>query len=315
MTGTSPNREELNRDLGFGTRLANETRARLMNPDGSFNARREGGSRFLNTYHWMLTMPWPKFHLMVGLYYLSANLLFAIGYTLCGPGALTGSSAGTAGERFVDAFFFSVQTLSTIGYGRMTPSSLPANILVGIEALAGLLGFALATGLLFARFSRPSARIIFSSRAVIAPYGNGKALEFRVVNARSNELIELKATVLLARKERIDGRTVRKFYPLPLERSQVMFLPLHWVVVHPIDQSSALYASTPESLADADAEILILLTATDETFAQSVHARSSYKHDEIVWDAKFSDIFNPSDDAIMSIDMRKIHDIEPAITR
>ena len=307
-----PPQEDLNKDLGLGSRVAEQSRLRFLNRDGSFNVQRKGLPflRSLNVYHWMLSMSWTKFNLIVITAYFIVNLLFATGYTMCGPEALQGSVAHTFGERFLEAFFFSVQTLATIGYGTMSPNGLAANILVTIEALFGLLGFALATGLLFARFSRPSAKIIFSKHAVIAPYKDHSAFMFRIANERTNELIEINATVVLTRNEIIEGKPVRKFYPLTLERPQVVFMPLHWVIVHPIDQASPLYNVTKEQFDSSNAEILILLMGTDETFSQSVHARSSYKHHEVIWGAKFSDIFLPSDDGKMSIDLRKIDEIE-----
>ncbi len=178
------------------------------------------------------------------------------------------------------------------------------------ESLAGLLGFALATGLLFARFSRPYAKILFSERAVIAPYHGITAFEFRIANQRSSELIDVHATVVLTRMETIHGRRVRRYHNLKLERDQVMFFPLHWVVVHPITEDSPLAEVSAESLAASDAEFLVLLSATDETFSQVVHARSSYKPHEIVWGARFADMFQRPSNGTLSADLMRLHDIE-----
>jgi inward rectifier potassium channel len=308
-----PKNDNLDRDLGLGTRVAQQSTVRFLNRDGSFNVRREGFPYFRtqNLYHLLLTMSWPRFHLMVASYYAAANILFAFGYFISGPGALHGSSAVTTGERLLEAFFFSVQTLATIGYGRLSPEGVPANILVSVEALAGLLGFAMITGLLFARFSRPTAKILYSENAIIAPYRGGSAFEFRIANERSNQLIEVQATVVLSRMEPSGGTHVRKFYPLRLEREKVMFLPLHWVIVHPIDSESPMHGTTEEDLRATDAEFLILLTATDETFSTVVHSRSSYKPHEIIWGAKFGDMFRSrAVDGVLSIDLRRIHTIE-----
>ena len=276
--------EELDKDLGLGSRVAQQSTVRFLNRDGSFNVRRTGVPRFRsqNIYHTLLTMSWTQFQLVVVGYYLVANVLFAAAYLLCGPGALHGSEAATFSERMGESFFFSVQTLATIGYGRLSPNGLAANILVSVEALAGLMGFAIITGLLFSRFSRPTAKILYSKNALIAPYRDATAFEFRIVNQRSNQLIDMQATVVLSRMEDENGARIRRFYPLALEREKVMFLPLHWVIVHPIDQASPLSGVTEEQLIASDAEFLILLTATDETFSQIVHSRSSYKHQEIV---------------------------------
>jgi inward rectifier potassium channel len=301
------------RDLGFGSRVAQQSQRRLLNRDGSFNVARSGLSflRSLSLYHALLTMSWTRFFALAVLGYFATNLAFGLGYVLCGPGALEGAAAATPGQRFAEAFFFSVQTLATIGYGRLSPQGLPANLLVTVEALLGLLGFALVTGILFARFSRPDTRIAFSDRAVIAPHRGGTALMFRLANERSNQLLEVKATVTLSRMETAGATRVRRFHLLALERSRVMFLPLHWVCVHPIDETSPLHGETPERFEASDAEVLILLTAVDETFSQAVQARSSYKPSEVVWGARFRDIFlAPDADGIVRIDLRRLHEIE-----
>ena len=305
---------ELSRDFGLGSRVVQKSKLRFLNRDGSFNVRRRGQSllRSLNPYHTLLSIPWTKFFLAVVSSYFLTNIFFALGYLLCGPGALRGAEGTTFAERFLESFFFSVQTLSTIGYGRMDPHGLASNILVTFEVLIGLLGFALATGLLFARFSRPVAKIVYSENAIIAPYKGITALEFRIVNGRNNELISVEATVTLSMNVEVQGETVRKFYPLELERQSVIFFPLHWVIVHPITEKSPLYGRSRDFLESSDAEILILLTGVDETFAQIVHSRSSYKHHEIVWGAKFADIFHDGGDGMLSIDLRKLHDIELA---
>lgn len=312
-TKTISKKEEENKDLGLGSRVTQQSRERFLNRDGSYNVSRAGLPFFrsLNLYHYLLTMSWGMFFLFVVGFYFGVNILFAGGYFLCGPDALQGSQAMTTGDRLLEDFFFSVQTLATIGYGGLSPKGAAANILVTFQALAGGLGFALATGLLFARFSRPSAKIMFSEKAIIAPYREMTAFEFRIVNANSNELVDVNATVSLSRIEEHQGKRVRRFYGLSLERDQVRFFPLHWVIVHPIDKNSPLSNVTPEELEKSDAEFLVLLTAVDDTSSQTVHARSSYKYDELVWGAKFSDIFT-TNTGEMGIDVRKLHDIEPA---
>ena len=201
------NREELNQDLGLGGRLANQA-VRAMNQDGSFNVDRYGAPKWeaINIYHLLLTLSWTKFLGLVVVAYLLVNTLYAIGYMLCGPGAVAGVNESNRFVWFLECFFFSVQTLVTIGYGKMTPEGIPANLLVAVEALSGLMGFALATGLLFARFSRPIARLRFSRNAVVAPFLGGKALMFRLANSSSNELAEVRARVTLLRFEERDGK-------------------------------------------------------------------------------------------------------------
>ena len=300
------------RDLGFGSRVLESARARFLNRDGTFNVVRENQPflRSLNLYHEMLSAPlWVFYAVIVGIYVL-LNLLFAGLYLLCGPGALHGSTAVTPAEQFLEAFFFSVQTLATIGYGRLSPDGAAANSLVAIEALVGLLGVAFATGLSFARFSRPLAHIQYSDRAVIAPYRGISGLMFRIINERRNQLIEVKARVTLSRIVNENGRRVRKLEPLALERTTVLFFPLHWTIVHPIDEKSPLQGATAESLRESEAEFLILVTGTDETFSETVHSRSSYLAQEVVVGARFADMFVEAGDGRPRIDVGRFHELE-----
>jgi len=303
--------EDEGRDLGFGAVVARESRRRLLNRDGSFNVARRGLrlASSLSLYHLLLTTSWTRFIGLLAGSYLALNGGFGVAFLLCGPGALVGG----AGSAFGRAFFFSVETFSTIGYGNVVPVGLAANLVVTLEALVGLLWLALATGLLFARFSRPTARVVFSRTAVIAPYRGIKAFEFRIANVRSSQLIEVSATVMLARFEEAGGRQVRRFYNLALERSSVVFFPLSWTIVHPIDETSPLKDLTRDDLRRSDGEFLVLLSGVEETFAQRVHVRSSYKWDEVVWGARFSDILDhPKGDEPITMDVSRLHAIEPA---
>lgn len=303
--------DDLNRDLGFGSVVSQQSRKRLLNRDGSFNVLREGLSPItsLSLYHSLLTMTWPRFLGLIILFYLLMNGGFAMAYLSCGPGALAGATAVTPAERFLESFFFSVQTFATIGYGVMSPKTLAAHVFVTLESLVGLLGFALATGILFARFSRPTAKIQFSDVALIAPYRGITAFEFRLANARSNELVEVEAKVTLSRLK--PGGGGRDFIPLTLERDRVLFFPLAWTVVHPIDEASPLYGMGPDALIAAGAEFLVFLTAFDETFSQSVHTRSSYVAEDVVWGASFVSVFKPQrDDGVVSIDIGHLNDVK-----
>lgn len=305
--------QDENRDLGFGSKVAGESQRRLLNRDGSFNVARTGLNPFaaFSLYHSLLQISWPRFFGFVVIGYLIANAVFACAYMACGEGALLVPENLQIGNQFWEAFFFSVHTMATIGYGNITPVGVAANVIVTFEALFGLLGFALITGMLFARFSRPTAKILFSENAVVAPYRGIKAFQFRITNGRCNEIIELHATVILSQFEDIGGRKLRRFYPLQLERERVAFFTLSWTIVHPINESSPLFGKTELDLLETDAEILVLLTGIDETFSQTVHTRSSYKNDEIVWQAKFGDIYNPpTPTGRLTIDVRKLHSIE-----
>jgi inward rectifier potassium channel len=311
-TRTPPLADDPNRDLGFGAVVARESRKRLLNKDGSFNVVREGLRFFesLSPYHSLLTTTWPRFLGLVVLFFIVTNAVFGFAYFLCGPGQIAGSTAVSLPAQYLEDFFFSVQTFATIGYGVMHPVGLAANLLVTLEALVGLLGFALATGILFARFAQPTARILFSKRAIIAPYRGITAFELRVANIRRTEMIQVKAQLMLTRLRR-DGSGNREFIPLKLERDSVIFFPLAWTIVHPIDETSPLYGATPEDIGGCNAEFLVLLSGIDETSAQTVHTRTSYKADEIVWGARFTNLFNPpKPDGVLSIDIGRLHDFE-----
>ena len=306
--------DDMNRDLGFGAVVARESRKRLLNRDGTFNVARAGLSPWstINLYHILLTLPWWHFFGLVTVFYLAANSLFGVGYLLCGRGALVAPNGWMVENQFARAFFFSVHTMATIGYGNITPVGWAANLLVTFEALFGLLSVALITGILFARFSRPTARILFSHEAIIAPYRDFTAFEFRITNARRNQLINLAATIIYAQfEEAANGKPFRRFYQLPLERDSVVFFSLSWTVVHPIDKQSPLHGKSEQDILDANGEFLILLTGIDETFSQTVHARTSYKADEVIWRAKFKDIYNPpTSTGSLTIDVRKLDSIE-----
>ncbi|HWC16739.1 MAG TPA: ion channel [Terriglobales bacterium] len=304
--------EERDRDLGFGSVVSQQRHLRLLNRDGTFNISRQ--QTFLDSisYYSLIMMSWPRFFGLVIGSYVAANALFAGLYLLCGANALQ-TTSGHETTPFLRAFFFSIETFSTIGYGNIVPTTLAANIIVSVEAVTALLGFALATGILFARFSRPTARILFSNVAIVAPYNTINAFEFRIINARNSQIIELGARVLLAKFETVDGYRIRKYHQLQLEREKVVFFPLSWTIVHPIDQKSPMWGLTPEDLIASDAEFLILLTGIDETFSQTVHARSSYRAEEIVWGAKFANVYIYDEHGhILGVDMERFHAIERA---
>jgi inward rectifier potassium channel len=306
---------ELDRDLGFGSVVAGESRERLLNMDGSFNVRRTGLPFLasINAYHTLLTMSWTKFLSLILLLYFLSNILFGAIYATLGGWALVDTSSEPMANTFVRAFFFSVQTFATIGYGTIHPVGVLPNLIVTIESYYSLIAQALITGVVFSRFARPTARVIFSDRAVIAPYKDGQGLMFRLVNGRSNQLIEVEAKVLVARLVNEEGRNVRRFDYLELERSKVTFFPLAWTVVHPIDESSPLFGLSQEDLIRTDAELLILLTAIDETFVQTVHARTSYKPHEIRCGYKFVNMYNKVEDGDpISINIRKLSQVEKA---
>jgi inward rectifier potassium channel len=310
----SPGPDEGDRELelGFGSVVSRRAERRLLNRDGTFNVQRKGLGFWesIPLYHVLLEMTWPRFVILAGAAYLALNLFFALGYASVGTQAVSGGVGITFGERLWEAFFFSVQTSSTLGYGSLTPNGLLANVLVTIEALAGLLSFGLMSGLMFARFARPTVRVLFSEVAVVAPYRAASAFMFRLINRRSTQISDLQVRVIFVRRRK-EGPG-REYHQLDLERSRVAFFPLAWTVVHPIEGGSPMAALSERDLIECDAEFLVLLQGFDETFSQTVHARTSYRAEEVVFGARFSSMFHPGTDAPgeVSVDVKRLHDIE-----
>lgn len=289
-------------DSGLSNLVANQG-SRFLNKDGSFNVRKTGVPLLqrLSFFNAMITMPLWKFLTIILCAYFIINLFFAFVYFMIGIEHFAGTKGGTAVDQFMAEFFFSAQTLTTVSYGMVNPASLLANIVASVEAMTGVLCFALATGLLYGRFSRPVAHIIFSEKALIAPYREGKALMFRLANAKNNHLIDAEIQVLIGMIVQEDERSIRRFYELPLQLKTINFFALNWTVVHPVDDQSPLSGLTQDDLAKADAEIMISLKAFDDTFAQTINARHSYKHDEIEWNARFKTMFERSEDGRATI--------------
>jgi len=283
---------------------------RAINKDGSFNVQRTGlRSLAGNMYIGLVRISWPRFLSFVTAAYLVMNGIFAAVFLALGPGALSVTARDLGLGDFGRAFFFSVQTLTTVGYGSVYPVGTAANIVAGLEAAVGLMGFALATGLLFARFSRPSSKLIFSETMVVAPSadGSGSSLQFRIANQRSNVLMDVEARMMLSTVERgPTGELKRNFQNLPLELKQVNFLALTWTIVHAITPESPLYGKTHEDLKELQAEVMILIKGFDDSFSQVVHTRYSYRWDEIQWSARFAPAFTTAPEGHMVLHIGKV---------
>lgn len=294
------------KDLGFGTKDFEYTR-RLINRDGSFNVNKKG-RRFLrmqDAYHTLITVSWTSFFCLVGLGYLVANILFAVVYYLIGIDQLSGVEDSGIWMQLSDAFFFSTQTIATLGYGTISPVGFWMSFAAAIESLLGLLGFALITGVLYGRFSRPYVRIAFSEHAVIAPYQDTRAFEFRIANERNNQLIEVEVQVVYTQYDQDQQRRV--FHELPLERDKVNFMSLSWTIVHPIDAESPLYGMSKEEFYEADGEFLILIKGFDDTFSQTIYTRSSYKNHETQWGKRYEMMFEENEAGYVDLHLDKIN--------
>ncbi len=283
--------------------------ARYINLKGSSNITQIGNpkARWSDLYHLLLTLSWPRLIALLGLTYLALNAFFALAFLIGGDG-ITNAQPGSFG----DAFFFSVQTMASIGYGAMYPKSLYANLIVTIESMLGLFWLTMATGLMFARFSRPTARVIFSKSAVVSLRDGVPTLMFRAANQRSNQILEAQMQLSVVKNVVTqEGEFMRRFFDMKLERSRTSIFALTWTAMHSIDAESPIYGMTPETLAEVEAELIVTLTGTDATFSQTIHARHSYIPAELFWNMRLSDILTRAEDGRRAVDYQKFHEIEP----
>ncbi len=264
-------------------------------------------SWFTDGYHQLLVLSWGRFLLAGAVLYLLLNVLFA-GLYLLMPNSIDHAKPGG----FDDAFFFSIQTMATIGYGVLTPSGRYANLMVLAETMVSLVFTAFTTGLTFARFSRPTARVLFSRVVTVSPYDGVPTLSVRLSNNRRNQILEADVTLTLLRRELTrEGHSMRRFYNLALARGHTPVFSLSFTAMHPIDEHSPLYGATPESLAEMAAELLVTVTGLDETMSQTIHARTSYSSDEILFEHKFKDMFGFTESGRPVIDFTVFHEVEP----
>lgn len=294
------------KDTGFGTQTA---RQRSLNSDGTFNLERTGLPliRLDDLYTNLITMSWAKFIPLILLFYVLINILFASTYLIIGVEHLSGVNGVSNRDKFFDAFFFSAQTISTVGYGHISPEGFITSLVAAFESLMGVIVFAVITGLLYGRFSAPKAKIMYSDDAIIAPYKDGRALMFRIANRRKNQLIEVEMEVVVGMNVNENGNTIRRFFGLKLETKKVSFFPLSWTLVHPINEESPLYNFTQKDLEEAEAEILTLFKGFDDTYSQIVHSRKSYMFDEIIWGKKFISIINQNEEGKTSLALDQIN--------
>ncbi len=301
-------------NTGLGLNSTNNA-GRFFNKDGQPNIHIKGVNwlKRSSIFQFMLKVPVWKFLGIIVLFYLVVNLLFATVYTLIGIDNLGGMDAKTLPGKFLEAFFFSAQTLSTVGYGHVYPSGFAANAVAAIESLLGLLMFALATGLMYGRFSKPRSYLVFSEKALFAPYKDGVALMFRLAPYKKHFLTDVEIKVNLAMEVNVNGVMKNQFYSLNLELSRANTLTLNWTIVHPIDETSPLFNLTKEDIALSDAEMLVFLKGYDDEYSNTVVARTSYTFKEFVYGAKFKMMYHPSEDGATTIlDLDKLNAFDAA---
>jgi inward rectifier potassium channel len=259
--------------------------------------------RFTDFYHAILTGSWPVFILQLGAFFVAINLIFAFLYLL-DPHGISNARSGS----FWDAFFFSVQTLGA-GGGDMAPETFYTDIVVAVESFFGILTIAVFAGIMFARFSRPLSRVVFSRVAVVAPFDGVPTLMFRAANQRGNSILDANITVSLARQYiTSEGVEMRRFQELKLQRSGNPLFALSWTVMHPIDEGSPLYGLTPEQMADEEMELIVMLSGMDETVADQIFARHAYWHDEILWQKRFVDVISLAPSGHRMLDLTRFHE-------
>ena len=289
---------KINNDTGFGT-SATSVGGRFINKDGSFNMRKEGlpvWERY-SIFHSMLNMPRWKFISLIIIFYLSVNVVFTVLYYLIGAEEFQGMIAQTQWQKFKEIYFFSTETFTTVGYGRVNPVGDAANFLASIEAISGFLFLAVFTGLMYGRFSKPKSYLIFSDHALVSPYQDKTALMFRFVSYKDNHVltdVEVKVSIGLQVTE--NGNALYKFYTLDLERQRVDSLPMNFTVVHPIDDHSPFYGFGEEDMRIADVELYVLVRGFDDVYSNIVLQRTSYTFKEIKFNVKFVPMYKESDD-------------------
>ena len=300
------------KEIGFGSRSFSDS-DRIIRKDGEFNIRRRGiGLKGFSTYHWVINMPWPLFLLFILALYFALSFLFALVYYGIGVQYLSGLPHDSWWLEFVHCFYFSTQTLTTVGFGHISPTGSLTSLVAAIEAMVGLMGFALATGILYGRFSKAKAKILQSEYALVSPYRGTKCFKFRIANMRRNNLIDMSARVLYSYIRAENGVEKRRYLQLPLEIDFIDLFPLPWTIVHPIDEESPLYGKHVIELAQEDAEFIVIVKGYDDTFNQYVHQVFSYKHDEVMFDADFQPMFESLHGAT-EIDLEKISSFKKVV--
>lgn len=277
-------------------------------PGADYEIRVVGDSRkpLRDFYYALLRLPWPATLATIALGFLSANAVFALGFLL------TGGIAHAAAGSFADAFYFSVQTMGTIGYGAMYPETPVANALVVVESIVGLTLTALATGLVFAKFSRPTARVAFSREAVIHTMNGRATLAIRIGNERGNRIVDLQLHCVLSRTEHTaEGSIFYRSIDLKLARQRALSLSRSWNMLHPIDEHSPLYGATKESLLRQEAELHVMIVGLDDITMQTVHASHVYFTPQILWNRRHADVLSEAEDGALVLDLSKFHATEP----
>lgn len=299
-------------DIGLD-RIGDGMRQRTINPDGTYNMERKTG-RFLGNfylYHWLITTSWVHYWIAVVSFYVIMNLLFAATYYLIGVETLNGMQGDDELTKFMYCFFFSAQSFTTVGYGAINPLTKMSNEVATLEAFTGLMTFALATGTLYGRFSRPVSKIRYSKNIIVSPFKSGTGMQFMVANELSSTLMEMEARVNLSWMEDDGGgKVLRRFQQVNLEIDKIAMFPTSWVINHPIDEESALYGKTLQEIKEMEVEVFVLLKGFDDVFSQTIYSRQSYTAEQFIWGAKFRRPFTYNSTGKLVMDLTKVGDYD-----
>lgn len=289
-------------DLGFGTKIT-ASGERLINNDGTFNVVRKGKKSW-TIYQFLLGMSGWQFTLLCLAFFILINGIFAGLFVYIGIEQLNGVPKGNFINDYLYAFFFSVQTFTTVGYGGINPVGISANFIASLCASVGLIAFALITGLFFARFSKPRSHIAFSKKAIFAPYGDFNSFQFRIVNTRSHKIIDLSAQVVYTWLDKTSGEMKRHYNNLALERDSVFMFPLNWTIVHPITKNSPLHKKSMDDLSKEHGEFLVMIKGFDESYNEVVHTNTSYIAADIAQNVRFYPMYTsyPDKPTILNLD-------------
>jgi inward rectifier potassium channel len=301
-------------NTGFGSNSSVEG-GRLINADGSTNLKKVGIPFWerISIYHSLLRMNRWYFFLWIFIFYTSLNFFFAFLYFSIGVEHLAGAEATTVYDELLESFFFSSQTLTTVGYGRVAPTGLITNIVASLESLVGIVSFALVTGLMYGRFSRPKAYLLFSKNLLVAPYKDGKALMLRTATYKNNHLTDVEAQLTLALHEKENDKVITRFYPLKLELPKINSLALSWTLVHHITEESPLYNYRMQDISESKMEVIVIMKAFDDHFSNTVQQRTSYTYSQVVYGAKFQPMFERGRTGTHTLlELNKINAHEPA---
>lgn len=304
-----------NNDIGFTTNTSQILGGRFINKDGSYNLVKEGMPfwKRISIFHDMLTLPQWKFISIIVLFYFVINLVFAAVYYLLGPSQMSGLPAGDQWKIFKELFYFSTQTFTTVGYGHIYPVGDGASLVSGLEALTGFLSLAIATGLIYGRFSKPRSYLVFSDHALVGPYKNGTGIMFRFAAIKDKHtLTDLEVRVNVGMQVLENDSLIYKYFSLNLERSRVESMPMSWTVVHPIDENSPFSGFTEDDMKNADVELYVMLKGFDDVFSNFVQHRTSYTYNEILFNRKFVPMYRESEDGsvtILELHKLNVHEI------